>query len=459
MINERAATQTSPIGSQRGFTIIELLVAMAVAGILISLIFAVYTRMSVAYQAQNRVTSVIQNLRAGQDRLIRELRMAGGQVPAPNYRPLAGGTPGSSFAPTNAVPETAVMFDGTVDWNGIKAGSGVGFPGHTNGTPIQPVYVTNGGGAVPDQFRFFYADQGVSGKVDAITLGTDNHIDLEDHDPLDSRWSAADFAPGDLILLVNTTQEPISMDVDTTKPGVETFEVTGYEACMLRVSGTVAGGGSNRVSASMTVHPFFNGYTGGATPPSHCSDVLAQHNADIARPAAARSDTMLYKLIARSYRIDPSRPSMGVLQYHRYGELVPGEPWTDLGVGFTNLQVATQWIDESAGAVDKDADGSAIYNWFSGENQEFPDPSLTNPRANTAVMVRMTVSLEARSFAEVDTPSSQLAGFLQGANADHNPVGDSPPLTVPNLDPRYLGTHVYRWLTMNFEFRNMGRGY
>ena len=441
---------------QRGFTLVELLIAMAIAGILISLIFAVYTKMSVAYQSQNRITSVVQNLRAAQSRLVRELQMVGNQFPQADYRPLESGAAPDHFAPNHLVPATANMHVGSVDYNGVKVAPTIAVPGQTAGTPLQPIYITNGVGTEPDEVRFFYADQGIRAKVETIAIGPPTTVTVVDHNTSDSFVPGAQFAQGDLVIVVNSTQEPILMDV-TGDSVVDTFEVTAYEACLLQVTAVAV----NTLTFAAT-SPFNAQIVG--PPTSHCQDVVDLHNADIARPAAARADTMIYRLVGRAYRIDSGRRNVGVLQVQMDGGL-GGGGWTDLGIGFTNMQIASRWYERGNtvnqdGIVTGDAIADNEYDWYSGENQEFPDATAApDTRPNFAVMVEMSLSLESRSFANVDTPTGQILGYGDGSNINNNSIGDSPPidLTTTQTDPRYDGDFIYRWTTVNFEFRNIGR--
>ena len=60
-----------------GFTMVELLIAMVISVIIMGAIFSAYQVQQKTYAAQNQVTEMQQNLRAGMDILLREIRMAG----------------------------------------------------------------------------------------------------------------------------------------------------------------------------------------------------------------------------------------------------------------------------------------------------------------------------------------------------------------------------------------------
>ncbi|GIX48575.1 MAG: hypothetical protein KatS3mg131_2786 [Candidatus Tectimicrobiota bacterium] len=62
---------------KQGFTVLELVIAMAVAGIVIAAIYQVFHGQQRAFLAQNQVVEMQQNLRAALYLLTRELRSAG----------------------------------------------------------------------------------------------------------------------------------------------------------------------------------------------------------------------------------------------------------------------------------------------------------------------------------------------------------------------------------------------
>ena len=63
--------------NKSGFTLVELLVAVAVAGILGTGIMSLYINNSKTYETQNLVTEAQQNVRAGMNALTRDIQMAG----------------------------------------------------------------------------------------------------------------------------------------------------------------------------------------------------------------------------------------------------------------------------------------------------------------------------------------------------------------------------------------------
>ena len=61
----------------RGFTIVELLVTMAIAGLVLAAIYAVFTSSNRSYHTQDRVVDTQQGLRVGVDFMVTDIRLAG----------------------------------------------------------------------------------------------------------------------------------------------------------------------------------------------------------------------------------------------------------------------------------------------------------------------------------------------------------------------------------------------
>ena len=64
-----------------GFTLIEIMVALAIMGILLSAIYGVFTSIYNSYLSQNQLADVEQNARIGIEQMVREIRLAGFNVP------------------------------------------------------------------------------------------------------------------------------------------------------------------------------------------------------------------------------------------------------------------------------------------------------------------------------------------------------------------------------------------
>ncbi|WP_299978199.1 prepilin-type N-terminal cleavage/methylation domain-containing protein [Desulfobacula sp.] len=62
---------------EHGFTLIEILITMAITGIISTALFVSFQSQQKSYVVQENVAAMQQNLRAGMDMMVREIRMAG----------------------------------------------------------------------------------------------------------------------------------------------------------------------------------------------------------------------------------------------------------------------------------------------------------------------------------------------------------------------------------------------
>lgn len=264
----------------------------------------------------------------------------------------------------------------------------------------------------PDQLTVAYADATAQARV--VSFAADHSaltVDAPDH-----------FSDGDLALLSDSRDPPAN--VSPAPPQA-------YDACVVRVTQV------NGTSFSLdTAAPW------GAANNPQCSAVYAAN----AQPAA---DTMIYRLALHAYRIDADRPELGVLQRSETGGVE--DDWEDLGVGYTDLQIASRWVDSGG-----------VKTWESSGGQDaLGAPSLLEP---TTVPIQLTVSVVVRSPQRIEgvtsdrTPSLTVAG-----NTDHNEVGDRAAVQLAGVadssrPDELRGDHVYRWTTFRVDLRNLGVG-
>jgi prepilin-type N-terminal cleavage/methylation domain-containing protein len=175
-------------GRQRGFTLIELMIALVVSSLLVGLILAIFSRMSLAYRGQQQIAGVQQVIAAARATIEIDAKQAGLGMPQ-GFR---------------------VAFDPT--------------------TVKSPVQVVNGN---PDQIALFYADTTTQAAV-ASNAGWPASLVLD---------AATGFAPGDFIVLSTAN---IS-NVNTLFPA-EANIVT-YSACILEIA-TVSGNQLTFVTAA-----------------------------------------------------------------------------------------------------------------------------------------------------------------------------------------------------------------
>ncbi len=69
--------RTQWIFKQKGVTLIELLVALVICGVVIGAIYRLFIVQTRAYTVQDQVVEVQQNVRSGMEIMLRDLRMAG----------------------------------------------------------------------------------------------------------------------------------------------------------------------------------------------------------------------------------------------------------------------------------------------------------------------------------------------------------------------------------------------
>lgn len=96
-----------PIRSKQGFSLIEMLVAMAIGSIVMAAIVNMFVNQRKAYAIREQVTEMQENARTGIDFLVRELTMAG-------YDPA--GTSGASIIAATA---NSIQFSMDISKNGV----------------------------------------------------------------------------------------------------------------------------------------------------------------------------------------------------------------------------------------------------------------------------------------------------------------------------------------------------
>lgn len=105
--------------SNHGFTVVELMVAMAISGIVMASIYSSFYSQQKSSVAQNQVAAMQQNLRAAMYFMEREIRMAG-------YNPVEASGTGIQIAAANSFQFTSDITDdaGTGDPDGDTGDAG-----------------------------------------------------------------------------------------------------------------------------------------------------------------------------------------------------------------------------------------------------------------------------------------------------------------------------------------------
>ncbi|HVV86614.1 MAG TPA: prepilin-type N-terminal cleavage/methylation domain-containing protein [Kofleriaceae bacterium] len=387
-------------GGQRGFTLVELMVALVVSSLLIGMILSIFTRMSMAYRAQQNVAELQQTLAAAQELLQRDVRQAGYQIP-----------------------------DGFL-WAGAET---------FTQPPLQ--VVNNADNFGPDLLRVFHADASAQARVDsaATDLVKANNFTTLVVDDRDL------FQNGDLAVMV-TVNDKESIPLPNKAKWLH------YRACVVRIA-NIAGD----VFSLDTAAPW-------GTAGNHQCDTIREWM------ATSGATGMVYRFSARAYRIDPQRRSLAVLQMSPTGGLV-ADDWQDLGVGFTDLQVATRWNDWAV-----DNDNTVALTWWSSEGQETQwvavDPAADGNNGNDDLQLyhhvvpsELRISLVVRTIKKVDAvPTAATPNLTDAANTDHNDLGDRAPVQLDGVADaarpvELRGNAVFRHATIGADLRNLAVGY
>ena len=428
-----------------GFTLVEIMIALVVATLLVAMIIGIFTSMSAAYRTQQQVAELQQVLQAAEVTVEADLRQAG-------FRCAQGFT-----------------------WAG----------GANGGTALVPALsITDGGGGPqqPDQIAMFYGDPTSQAKVMA-GLSPGMPVTSVTVDAIDPTWQV-----GDLVLLSATTT--ISHTVwEWTQPFPNFPPVAGEpgqndnndaganipvsSACVLQIA-----------SMNGTTVDFATSGAWGSATNSHCSYAsvnIAGPNSGNPQLGLGATDTqispasaltnpqytvMLYKFVARAYRIDPTRKNLSVFQVSPSGGLVPND-WTDLGVGFTDFQVASRWYEFNA-TDNADSDTDPFRNWYSDGTQGLRSATsahyATDAR-NLYAALQVSVSFVVRTTRPVTdgTVTSATPQLRDPANPSANDIGNAPSVLLAGVGdssrPQELrGNNIYRYATIKVDTRNLGVG-
>lgn len=361
---------------QRGFTLIELMIAMVVSSLLVGFVFAIQNRMSLAYRSQSSVSEVQQVVRMAKDLIVRDTRAAGYLMPH-----------GFQVSPL------------VLSGNPLLT------------SPVSPLMVRNNpDGTGPDSIHLFYADPSASTEITGPVVNPTEAL-VKDADIFNGVSSV--FQPG-LAIIVGPPNAAGVYD----------------KTCLIKLTGTAP----NLLTFDTSGAPY-NTATN-----DHC---------EFGGSSINTTGSMIYWVIAHAYRIDPSRMDAGVLQMSRSGGLE--DDWIDIGFGFTDLQIARRYLEQTDSDGDLDLDGNAQADWYS---TDAVSPPLT------ARLTEVSVSIVARTFRQVSGVATRATPELADvANINHNQIGDSPSILLAGVPDasrliQHRGNHVYRWITERVAIRN-----
>ncbi|MBA7636515.1 hypothetical protein ES703_44135 [subsurface metagenome] len=171
--------------NKKGFTLVELLIAIAISGIVAGAIFTAFQSQQKSYLVQDQVAEMQQNLRAAMDIMVREIRMAGYDPQSSNGFGIIDIQPRDVANNFNAGLTGNGAFEFTADFddNGTLSGgekisySICDFPIVTGGNGINDLGRNSGGGRQPiaeniEAMGFAYAfDADGDGDLDTYSAG------------------------------------------------------------------------------------------------------------------------------------------------------------------------------------------------------------------------------------------------------------------------------------------------
>jgi prepilin-type N-terminal cleavage/methylation domain-containing protein len=321
-----------------------------------------------------------------------------------------------SLQQTLSAARTAIEYDarhaGLLVSQGFTISSDLGVNRHS---PLRVVNQSFG----PDELSFYYADA----SAQALVLGTPS--------PTPVALTVDDigtFAAGDLVVLSTadtmTLDNPISSDE---------AKIASFTACVLRIE-AVAG---NDVVFETTGE-------WGNTLNEHCANPIG-------------ATTMMYKFVARTWRVDTSRPGLAPLQLDTTGGLAT-PAFTDQAYGIVDLQAATYFYDaDGTDSADPDADGDR--DWRSSDEQQVLTEPMPIASAFTAPLM-MSISLVSRTSSTVEGVfTANSPQLTDPSNPTNNTIGDRASFALPSeTDAMFAGRRLYRFVTFQTDLRNLGVG-
>ncbi len=380
----------------RGFTLIELMIALTISALLIGMILSIFTRMSTAYRTQQYVADLQRTLTAAHDVVQHDVRQAGFGLP-----------------------------DG---WK--KSG----------GQFVRPAVEIRDHATTSDELHVFYADSAAQARVMTIDTNPGNPFATVTVDNQDT------FAVGDLVVITNYRTEAIGVPPNQVI-------VSRFRACVAQLAAITA-----------TVFTLRTDGDWGETNNDQCDEVRASH--PTSGVVAGQPSTMVYRFVARGYRIDPTRRSLGVLQLSPSGGVF--DDWQDLGLGFTDLQIASRWYEgedddpggrATADTVDVDTDPAR--DWYSGGDQDtLSGATLTwDDRRSLLTEVRVTLVVRTRQNLQA-VGAARTPTLVDAARPNNSDLGNRAAITlagVPDASrPEELrGDAIYRYATVGSDVRNL----
>lgn len=403
---------------ERGLTVIELLISVLVASLLIGFVFEIQGRMSTAFRSQTNIGSLQQGIRAANELIARDVRLAGFMAPS-------GIRVSSKF-----VSGLTGLTDGLVqdDAFGNKFVPSLVIRNNPDAMPPD--------GMEPDRIHVFYADPNPLAQAVVVSIASSTSVVVN---------RTTIFEPGDLIMFAR--RDPASRP-HPLRPDLPV--ITNYFTCLVRLT-SIDFGTSALVFADDSPEPF---NTAGN---EHC--FLGSGANEPALEPAATERTQVFRVVARAYQIDTTRPSVAALERSDTAGL--RDDWQEIGLGFVDLQISQRYVEEVADGSDLDGDGDFRADWYTSDAPLPPDFHLT--QIGIGLVARTPRSVE--GVRALTVPVLTLGNPPVGTPAN-NPFGDAAMINKNILLPEYNpegrpegGDHVYRLSTTFVDIRNLGNSY
>lgn len=409
----------SALRRERGLTIIELLISVLLASLLIGFVFDIQSRMSTAFRSQTNIGSLQQGIRAANELIARDARLAGFMAPSV-IRVSSNFVTGLPGLTPDLVQDDAL------------------------GNPFVPSLVIHNNpdarpddAMQPDRIHIFYADPNSAAQTIVTGIASSTSVVVTDASP---------FKLHDLVLFSRKDpalrHHPLGPDLPM---------LTDYFTCLVRLTGVDVG--ASLLTFAADSEPF---NTAGN---EHCFAGSGDREAAIEVGGTER--TQVFRLVARAYRIDttPSRLPVAALQRSDTAGLLTD--WQEIGIGFVDLQISQRYIEEVPDGVDLDGDGDVRAEWYTSDPPPFPILHLT--QLGIGLVARSPRSVEGVRASAV--PVLTLGNPAIGSRAN-NPFGDAggpKTMTFPEYSagasPGQEGDHVYRQSTTFVDIRNLGNSY
>ena len=387
---------------RRGFTLIELMIALTISALLVGMILSIFTRMSTAYRTQQYVADLQRTLTAAHDVVQHDVRQAGFGLP-----------------------------DG---WK--KSGSQL----------VRPAVEIRDHTSTPDELHVFFADSSAQSRVRTIDTNPGNAFSTLNVDNRDN------FAVGDVVVITNYRPDAIGLPPNQ-------IVVSRFRACVGQLAAIADD--VNGTDDGFTLRT--DGLWGEAQN-DQCDEVRASH--PTSGVVAGQPSTMVYRFVARGYRIDPNRRALGVLQLSPSGGLF--DDWQDLGLGFTDLQIASRWFegedDDASGratADTLDVDTDPARDWYSGAEQDALSAGTLawDDRRSLLTEVRLTLVVRTRQNLQA-VGAARTPNLIDAARPNNNDLGNRAAITLSGVpdasrSEELRGDAIYRYATVGSDVRNL----